>query len=353
MTFRAKFIFYVLLVTLIAGLVGVGYLIVNPFGSQVTQSALEQISKSVIEKGISSSTRTELFSSKSGESTWPGVGTKAARAESELKFSAEVQSRLDVLKSLFSQGRTDEALRLALELRAEFPHEPAFKAVGSDLLFAKGEYSEAADLLADVILDNPKNFALKVRHAEALDLAGRNEEAYDSLSNTLSEDPTNGKAMLALLKQGEVLDRRRDVHAVLEGAFNRMPSVDGALVLADAYFMEGDAARGEEMKQRAQQIDRDHPLVNRIFAVDAAGRGDWKQAEEYLETAIAGSDNLNERALSIEAFIDVALFKGRKDLAIAWIPKMKEMGVSPGRIEQVEMRVELLDSVEKNRPTKN
>jgi len=350
---RAKLIFYVLLVCLIAGLVGVGYLIVDPFGSKVTQTALEQISQSVIQKGISSGSRSELVSPKSSQSAWHGAGTKADRVEAELKFSAEVQSRLDVLKSLFSQGRTEEALKLALELRAEFPHEPAFKAVSSDLLFAKGEYSEAADLLADVILDNPKNFALRVRHAEALDLAGRNEEAYDSLSNTLSEDPTNGKAMLAMLKQGEVLDRRRDVQANLEVAFNRNPSVDGALVLADAYLMEGDAAKSEEMKQQAKRIGPHDPLVNRIFAVDSAGKGDWKQAQQYLETAIAGSDNVNEIALSIEAFIDVSLIKGRKDLAMEWIPKMKAMGVSPGRIEQLEMRVELLDSAEQALPTKN
>ncbi len=348
MTTQAKVIFYSLLGALVLGLGAVVYFIVAPSGSAITQTALEKISKSVIEKGISSSTHSSSSSSERSatSSSWGSNSrSKLERAEAELKFSAEVQAQLDVIKDLFSQGRTEDALKKALELKAEFPNEAAFKAISSDLLFSKGEYSEAADVLGELILDKPLNFALRNRQADALELAGRSDESYAAFSQILSDDPSNGRAMLGLLKQSEVLDRRKDAQAILENAFSARPSVDGALVLADVYAMEGDPGRRDQMYSRAKEIDPNHSLLNRVLAVDALARGEWNKAEDYVDLAINNSDHMDEKILSVEAFTDAALFKGRKDLAMRGIQKLKDMGAPAHRIEQVEERLELFEEI--------
>jgi tetratricopeptide (TPR) repeat protein len=348
MTTQAKIIFYSLLGALVIGLGAVIYFIVAPSGSTITQTALEKISKSVIEKGISSashSSPTQSQKSASSPSWGSSSHSKVERAETELKFSAEVQAQLNVIKDLFSQGRTEDALKKALELKAEFPNEAAFKAVSSDLLFSKGEYSEAADVLAELILDKPRNFALRVRQADALELAGRNDESYAAFTQILSDDPSNGKAMLGLLKQGEVLDRRQDAQAILENAFSARPSVDGALVLADVYAMAGDSGRRDQMYSKAKEIDPNHSLLNRVLSVDAMARGDWSKAEDYVDLAISNSDQMDEKILSVEAFTDAAMFKGRKDLALRGIQKLKDMGAPDHRIAQVEERLELFEEI--------
>ena len=330
-------------------------MLVDPFESKVTQTALEKISKTVVQKGIVSETRSESSSLSPSAGTRSGTSfsSKSQRVESELKFSAEVQAQVDILKSLFSQGRTDDALRKVLELRAEFPDEIAYKAIASDLLFSKGEYSEAADVLAELIHQNPQNYSLRARQADALDLSGRNEESYSSFSQILSEDPSNGKAMLGILKQAEILDRRQEAQVILENAFGAKPSVDGALVLADVYAMESDTSRRDQMYEKAKQMDPNHPLLNRVLAVDAIARGQWERAEDYVDLAVSNSDDMDGKVLSVEAFTDAALLKGRKDLAQRALQKLRDMGAPDYRIEQVEERLSLFEDSAQKPAAKN
>lgn len=204
--------------------------------------------------------------------------------------------RFVLAKSLFAEGRAEEARRLAEALRDELPESPELEELLARLALQRGDREGALHHARRSVALGQGSAARHVLLGYAELAAGASEEAARAFERAAALDPTLPDAQVGLmwrvLTGGTEADAARAAERALAAA-PRDPAL--ALQVADTWERLGRYDRAREAYRRVLELAPDHGLAHLGLAANAIRLGAFDEAEPHLERAGPAATTLPAR----------------------------------------------------------
>ncbi len=237
-----------------------------------------------------------------------GDGPSATSSEQTAAIDQAVLERLKSLGYLGGAGSSGEAGKTG---PAAEESSPTGERNLAGILFEEGKYREAARLYKKLIENDPGDASLRTSFAGTLGALNRYDEAIEQLRLAIKIDPLNieayhNRAVIAE-HRGDVESAIADYRQALRYAPDFAPSRTALRRLTGRATVDEPRTAGE--RQAFALADR---------ASDAARRGDYDQAWELLDQAVAIAP---EYPLIYQYRANVAYLRGDREAAIRSLQK--------------------------------
>lgn len=231
-----------------------------------------------------------------------------------------LQAHVAAVTTLFLQGDAAGATTQVAEMKKRFPNHPRTRFFEAELAFNAKDYKAAREHIRPVVQALPNNaLALQLAGAAEFRLGGLGQaETYLAKALQLNAELQIARRILAqvYLRTGQPQKTLSMLDPILAG--NPGP---GALQLAaEAHLQLGDAAKAEQLYERASKLKPDDPRIRTAMALSQYGKGKTDSAIAELEN-IASHDS---GALADLALVSAHLRKREVDKALKAIDALEK-----------------------------
>ncbi len=229
-----------------------------------------------------------------------------------------VEPQVGIARALYRQGKKDEALRVAAQMRAGDKLKIAGAVLEGDLLGADGKWSEAADsyraaftqqralptghkllnalraakrdddadrVLRDWVRAEPGNLPLRMYAGDAETVRQRWKPAFEHYAVVLEKEPRNA---LALNNAAWALHELKDPRAVelARRAYEAVPKSPSVLDTYGVILNAKGDPKGLEMMRQAIELAPENPQLRLHLAEALAGAGDKAGAKTQIDALL-------------------------------------------------------------------
>ncbi len=236
---------------------------------------------------------------------------------------------------LLALGRPEEALAALEPLAGKLGGSLAFDRPFASALVENGRYAEADPLVARVLTADPQDSALVLTRARLLARAKAYQQALPLLDAYGTVDPASRLYLLLRSRVSEGLKNRDDALRWARRGLSSYPDDPELLVVAARLLYAGGGGGREEARSLAaraatrpaeepgsgpaERADRAAARSEAagLLAEDAASRGEWSAAADYLASAAAASP-FADRALAARILRKAGRYPAALDYAADW-----------------------------------
>jgi len=208
-----------------------------------------------------------------------------------VKHDASPETLFELAQTLHACRRLNEASAFYLTLANQYDYLPAWRAM-AEMGLATGDL-EAAHEAAQRLLREQNTEGKDLAHRAARGLAQRAEEAGDFerahrfWSEALEHAPQDVPALEGLAQAAESLGNFEEAETLLRRLVPLDPSPRSSVKLAEILIKRGQDDEAEALFDRALAADPEEPNAHAALARLAQGRGDFLNAGDHAQRALA------------------------------------------------------------------
>lgn len=229
-------------------------------------------------------------------------------------------AHIAAVTALFLGGDAQAATTQVAEMRKHFPNHPRTKFFEAELAYNAKDYKAAREHIRPVVQALPNNaLALQLAGAAEFRLGGLGQaETYLAKALQLTPELPIARRMLAqvYLRTGQPQKTLATLDPMLKGT----PGPGALQLAAEAHLQLGDAAKAEDLYQKAGKLKPGDPRIRTALALSQFGKGKTDAAISELEN-IAGTDG---GALADLALVSAHLRKREVDKALKAIDALEK-----------------------------
>ncbi|MBL8333499.1 MAG: PEP-CTERM system TPR-repeat protein PrsT [Rubrivivax sp.] len=231
-----------------------------------------------------------------------------------------LQAHIAAVTALFLEGDAAAATTQVAEMRKHFPNHPRTKFFEAELAYNAKDFKAAREHIRPVVQALPNNaLALQLAGAAEFRLGGLGQaETYLAKALQLAPELPIARRMLSqvYLRTGQP----QKTLSTLDPMLKSNPGPGALQLAAEAYLQLGEAAKAEDLYQKASKLKPDDPRIRTALALSQFGKGKTDAAISELEN-IAGSDR---GALADLALVSAHLRKREVDKALKAIDALEK-----------------------------